>query len=48
MNFSRAASLTHDPGSPSGAEPAAPVMCLIPGMSRLLAAGTTFYDTSVS
>jgi hypothetical protein len=29
MNFSRATSLTHDPGSPSGAEPAAPVMCLM-------------------
>src|ERR1039457_5342177 len=38
MNFSRAASLTHDPGSPSGAEPAAPVMRLIPSMSLVLLA----------
>src|ERR1700735_2085030 len=38
MNFSRAASLTHDPGSPSAARSAAPVMRLIPSMSRLLAA----------
>src|SRR3984957_11475137 len=38
MNFSRAASLTHAPGSPSAAEPAAPVMRLIPSMSCLLAA----------
>jgi hypothetical protein len=39
MNFSRAASLTHDPGSPSGAEPAARVMRLIPSMSLVLLAG---------
>src|ERR1700722_7132255 len=38
MNFSRAASLTHAPGSPSAAEPAAPVMRLIPSMSCLLEA----------
>src|SRR5580698_1876552 len=38
MNFSRAASFTHDPGSPSAARSAAPVMRLIPSMSRLLAA----------
>src|SRR6516225_2293387 len=33
MNFSRAASLTHDPGSPLVARSAAPVMRLIPSMS---------------
>src|ERR1017187_8398181 len=38
MNFSRAASLTHDPGSPSGARSAAPVMRLIPSMSLVLLA----------
>src|SRR5262245_8688711 len=38
MNFSRAASLTHDPSSPSGARPAAPVMRLIPSMSLVLLA----------
>src|SRR5215831_8721377 len=49
MNFSRAASLTHDPDSPSGARSAAPVMRLIPSMSRLLAVGSPiFYDTNVS
>jgi hypothetical protein len=49
MNFSRAASLTHDPGSPLAARSAAPVMRLIPNMSRLLAAEARhLYDTSVS
>src|SRR5580658_8864803 len=49
MNFSRAASLSHDPGSPSGAAPAARVMCLSQDMSRLLLAGcVSFYGTSVS
>src|SRR6476620_687283 len=38
MNFSRAASLTHDPGRPSGARSAAPVMRLIPSMSVVLLA----------
>ena len=38
MNFSRAASLAHDPGSPSAARSAAPVMRLIPSMSLLLTA----------
>src|SRR5690349_11779245 len=36
MNFSRASSLTHDPGSPSRAEPAAPVTRLMPSMSLVL------------
>src|ERR1700733_8504211 len=44
MNFSRAASLTHDPGSPSAARSAAPVMRLIPSMSRLLAAQPAVVD----
>src|SRR5215472_17324054 len=48
MNFSRAASLTHDPGSPSGAEPAAPVIRLIPSMSHALLAAQPCYGTSVS
>jgi hypothetical protein len=48
MNLSRAASFTHAPGSPCGAEPAAPVMRLIPSMSRLLANVLYFYDTNVS
>src|ERR1700683_5013341 len=47
MNFSRAASLTHDPGSPSAARSAAPVMRLIPSMSCLLAAQPAVVDTSV-
>jgi len=38
MNFSRAASLTHDPGSPLGAGSAAPVMRLIPSMSLVFPA----------
>src|SRR6476661_9337119 len=38
MNFSRAASLTHDPGWPSGARSAAPVMRLIPSMPLVLLA----------
>jgi hypothetical protein len=45
MNFSRAASLTHDPGSPSVARSAAPVMRLIPSMSLIL---PPLYDTNVS
>src|SRR6204780_3476271 len=49
MNFSRAASLAQDPGSPLAARSAAPVMRLIPNMSCLLATEpATFCDTSVS
>jgi hypothetical protein len=40
MNSSRAASLTHDPGSPSGALPAARVMRLTQDMTRLLSSVT--------
>src|SRR5215831_21346773 len=49
MNFSRAGSLTHDPSSPLGARPAAPVMRLIPSMSLVLLAAQPAVDgTSVS
>src|ERR1700759_1924338 len=48
MNFSRAASSTHEPGWPSDARSAAPVMRFIRDMSRLLTAGNPFYDTNVS
>jgi exodeoxyribonuclease-3 len=40
MNFSRAASLTHDPGWPSGAGSAAPVMRLIPSFFSACARAT--------
>src|SRR5580704_8648051 len=48
MNFSWAASSTHEPGWPSDARSAAPVMRLTRDMSRLLATELPFYDTNVS
>jgi hypothetical protein len=48
MNFSRASSLSHDPGSPLGAGPAAPVMFFSTDMSRLLVSRLCFQAGSVS